>query len=601
MSVSLYRKYRPQTFADVSGQKAAIDVITNSIAKSKVGHAYLFSGSRGCGKTSVARIFAKALNCLDRQQGFEPCGKCSNCTSITAGENLDVIEIDGASNNGVDEVRELKSNVTLAPFTSKYKIYIIDEVHMLSTAAFNALLKTLEEPPEHVIFILATTEPHKVPVTIRSRCQHIPFHSITPEGIFARLNYVCEHENLIAESEALWEISRQADGALRDALSLLEQVTAAGDITLQNVEATFGAGSRPAFERWIKTLREDSGEAYTRLKAMFDSVASGIRVFEEMFSLVRNLWLVSKWQNMADHLGASESEKNFLREEAKNWTPEKLHSLLDAVNRSLVQARMGVRNDILLGMFLLFMEPAPVENISLTSPLQSMQLPKQTPDPPSTDAPQKTEARVEVVEDKIKYDQQLMNEILEAAHTEKSLLYYALYDAKAYKRGNAIVIETGHLYTYITLHTEERLAYIFEFFNDYPEVFIRFNTNEFKCPPKYETFLTKAAAEDIEINQGTKKRTKDSNIFPWYENEDKKDETEASNDESENRAENDSENNQDNDKRSAFDRIRRILSNSGFSHEIVLMKRKDEAAEEDEEEINMRELDLEAEGGNDDE
>ncbi|MBR0094439.1 MAG: DNA polymerase III subunit gamma/tau, partial [Synergistaceae bacterium] len=301
MSISLYRKYRPQNFAGVAGQRAAIEIITNSIARDRVGHAYLFSGSRGCGKTSVARIFAKALNCLDRQ-GFEPCGQCSNCTAITAGESLDVIEIDGASNNGVDSIRELKENVALAPFTSKYKIYIIDEVHMLSQGAFNALLKTLEEPPEHVIFILATTEPQRVPVTIRSRCQHIPFHTISPEDIFKRVEEVCRLEDVKAEPEALWEIARQADGALRDALSLLEQIMASGEITLSNVEASFGAGSRPVFERWIKTLRTDPGEAYTSLKSMFDSGASGVRVFEEMFAIVRDLWLSSKWPKLAGTL-----------------------------------------------------------------------------------------------------------------------------------------------------------------------------------------------------------------------------------------------------------------------------------------------------------
>ena len=301
MSLSLYRKYRPQNFSSVVGQKAAIDVITNALAKNRPGHAYLFSGSRGCGKTSVARIFAKALNCLD-PQGVEPCEKCSNCVAITAGESLDVIEIDGASNNGVEEIRELKSNVTLAPFSSKYKIYIIDEVHMLSQAAFNALLKTLEEPPEHVIFIMATTEPHKVPVTIRSRCQHIPFHSIGAHDIFTRLQEICGLENVQAEDSALWEISRQADGALRDALSLLEQVISSGNVTLSSVELAFGVGSRSSFEKWVISLRENQEEAYIILKKMFDSGASPVRVFEEIFSLVRDLWLVSKWQNIANSL-----------------------------------------------------------------------------------------------------------------------------------------------------------------------------------------------------------------------------------------------------------------------------------------------------------
>ena len=579
MSVSLYRKYRPQTFADVSGQKAAIDVITNSIAKSRVGHAYLFSGSRGCGKTSVARIFAKALNCLDRQQSFEPCGKCSNCTSITAGESLDVIEIDGASNNGVDEVRELKNNVTLAPFTSKYKIYIIDEVHMLSTAAFNALLKTLEEPPEHVIFILATTEPHKVPVTIRSRCQHIPFHSITPNDIFARLNYVCEHENITAEPEALWEISRQADGALRDALSLLEQVNAAGDITLQSVETTFGAGSRPAFERWIKILRSNSGEAYTGLKTMFDNGASGIRVFEEMFSLVRNLWLVSKWQNMADILGASESEKTFLRDEAKNWESEKLHSLLNAVNKALVQARMGVRNDILLGMFLLFIEPAPAESISLTPPTQAMSLPQQISTPPAVTAQTKQEVKVD---EKIEYDQSLKEELMKIAHEKNFLLYCGLFGVNVYKLDKTLFLEADNIYTYEGLKIETTASTIRKVFDDYPEVILKFGSEKFTCPEKKLSDIDKLPQASPTQQSEPREETK------LTEDSDEAKETEET------------DSNTNENKEASFEKIKKWLANNGFGPEIVLIKRKDEDETEEAEEINVMELDLEAEAEGDD-
>lgn len=176
MYISLYRRYRPQSFSDMIGQSAAISVVTRAIQSGAVGHAYLFSGPRGCGKTTVARLFAKAVNCPDRK-GAEPCNECQTCRAIVEGSCLDVVEIDGASNNSVDEIRDLKERVALASFTCPYKIYIIDEVHMLSISAFNALLKTLEEPPERVVFILATTAPYKVPATIRSRCQHIPFHT----------------------------------------------------------------------------------------------------------------------------------------------------------------------------------------------------------------------------------------------------------------------------------------------------------------------------------------------------------------------------------------------------------------------------------------
>ena len=473
MSTSLYRKYRPQDFASVVGQKTAVEVLTKSLEKSRIGHAYLFSGSRGCGKTSIARIFAKALNCLN-PQGSEPCGKCRNCEAITAGESLDVIEIDGASNNGVDNIRGLRENVTLAPFSSRYKVYIIDEVHMLSQGAFNALLKTLEEPPEYVVFILATTEPHKVPVTIRSRCQHIPFHSISPDDIFSRLTYVCTAENLTAEPDALREISRQADGALRDALSVLEQVAASGEITLSNVEAVFGAGSRPALERWLRTLREDMGGAYTSLRGMFDAGASGVRVFEELFSLVRDLWLVSKWPKIADSLTLSESEKDFLREEAKNWTPAESHALLSKILHALTQARLGVRPDILLGMFMFSLEapqPAPAPEVIAPPPV----IPREEPKPQASEPPK---FRPKVTE----YDPSFKDELLEAAREKNFVVYCALFDVRPAVFDGTLVLEAEHRYCYEVLKIDKNAADLSGIFSKYSEVCLRFGSTEYICP-----------------------------------------------------------------------------------------------------------------------
>ena len=196
MYISLYRKYRPQKFSDMVGQSAAISLLQESLKEDKIGHAYLFSGPRGCGKTSAARLIAKSLICKKQSQTYEPCGECDDCISVAMGEHLDVIEIDGASNRGINEIRDLKTHVNLKPLSAGYKIYIIDEVHMLTEPAFNALLKTLEEPPQNVVFLLATTEPHKVPVTIRSRCQQIPFHRISTKDMIERIQYVCDCENI---------------------------------------------------------------------------------------------------------------------------------------------------------------------------------------------------------------------------------------------------------------------------------------------------------------------------------------------------------------------------------------------------------------------
>ena len=484
MSVSLYRKYRPQNFAGVIGQSAAVSVLTNSIAKNRVGHAYLFSGSRGCGKTSAARIFAKALNC-ENPQGFEPCGKCRNCTEITAGDSLDVIEIDGASNNGVDNIRGLKENVTLAPFNSRYKIYIIDEVHMLSQGAFNALLKTLEEPPDHVIFIMATTEPHKVPVTIRSRCQHIPFHSITPDDIFSRLEYVCENEGITAEPEALREISRQADGALRDALSLLEQVSASGDVTLANVESVFGAGSRSSFERFITCLRENPEESYAGLKNIFSAGASSVRVFEELFSLVRDLWLVSKWKNISDSLGLSEPEKKFLADESSKWKSEELHHLLKSILKILTEARMGTRTDILLGMFMLSLERE--ETMPVIKRESAKFIPSAKTESPGFESPAENVTpssftRPENVMPSQPEDPALRARILETVHEKNFTVYCAVIDAKIYARGNDLVLEMNHRYCFETLRIERYAAELAGMFADYENVILRFGLSENVCP-----------------------------------------------------------------------------------------------------------------------
>lgn len=228
MYQALYRKYRPQTFDDVVGQTSIVKVLKNSIEQHKFCHAYMFFGSRGTGKTSLSKIFARAVNCLDPIDG-NPCGKCKNCLAASEKECVDILEIDAASNNGVDEIRELRNKINLVPAELKYKVYIIDEVHMLSIGAFNALLKTLEEPPEHAIFILATTDPQKVPETIISRCQCFSFQRISTDMLIRRLEYVCNCENIKIENDVLKEIALAADGGMRDSLGMLDKLSSYTD------------------------------------------------------------------------------------------------------------------------------------------------------------------------------------------------------------------------------------------------------------------------------------------------------------------------------------------------------------------------------------
>ena len=255
---ALYRKFRPSEFEDVKGQDAIVRTLKNQINADRIGHAYLFCGTRGTGKTTVAKIFAKAVNCEHPVDG-SPCGTCEACRAIAAGNSMNVIEIDAASNNGVENIRQIREEVEYAPTEGKYKVYIIDEVHMLSIGAFNALLKTLEEPPSYVIFILATTEVHKIPITILSRCQRYDFHRISIETISARLTELLEKENVTAEERAVRYIAKAADGSMRDALSLLDQCIAfylGEELTYEHVLEVLGAVDTEVFSSLLKKIKE---------------------------------------------------------------------------------------------------------------------------------------------------------------------------------------------------------------------------------------------------------------------------------------------------------------------------------------------------------
>ena len=254
---TLYRKYRPSDLDDVSGQSSIVKIIKNSLSLNRISHAYLFCGPRGTGKTTMARILAKNINCLDLHDGIA-CGKCKNCISILNGNCPDIIELDAASNNGVDEIREIKNKVSLVPTELKYKVYVIDEVHMLSSGAFNALLKTLEEPPEHVIFILATTDVHKVPVTIISRCQCLDFHRVCEDDIVNRLRYICQSENIKVDDEILKNIANLSDGGFRDAIGMLDKLVSYSDekITLDDFEELNGIVSVKKKKKFLSLVEK---------------------------------------------------------------------------------------------------------------------------------------------------------------------------------------------------------------------------------------------------------------------------------------------------------------------------------------------------------
>lgn len=358
MYVSLYRRYRPQKFSDMVGQSAAVNVLKESLKEGHLGHAYLFSGPRGCGKTSAARLVAKGLNCQNPTAEHEPCGECQSCRATALGEHLDVLEIDGASNRGINEIRDLKSHVNLKPLSAEYKIYIIDEVHMLTEAAFNALLKTLEEPPSNVVFLLATTEPHKVPVTIRSRCQHIPFHRISMADMVKRITYVCECENIEADIEAIWEIARQADGALRDSLSLAEQAVSLGkgSLTLESVKALMGGSNRTELEKWVTNLRMDPRQANTSLQEMLSRGISIERFTESLFAIFRDLWIFSLWgEGGIEALEISGTESMFLQEESGKWSLDQLKAACMLCNRIMPRTRYGMRLEVFSGLIMIEM------------------------------------------------------------------------------------------------------------------------------------------------------------------------------------------------------------------------------------------------------
>ncbi len=316
---ALYRKFRPDSFADVKGQDHIVTTLKNQIAADRIGHAYLFCGTRGTGKTTVAKILAKAVNCEHPIDG-NPCGTCETCQAIAAGTSMNVIEIDAASNNGVDNIREIRDEVAYSPTSGKYKVYIIDEVHMLSIGAFNALLKTLEEPPSYVIFILATTEAHKIPITILSRCQRYDFKRISLDTITDRMRDLMSEEQVEVEEKALRYIAKKADGSMRDALSLLDQCIAfylGQKLTYDHVLEVLGAVDTEEFSRLLREIL--SCDVVRVIAHLEDLIMQGRELGQFVTDFtwyLRNLLLLKSSDDMEDVLDVSTENLQLLKEEA---------------------------------------------------------------------------------------------------------------------------------------------------------------------------------------------------------------------------------------------------------------------------------------------
>ena len=333
MYQALYRKYRPSTFDEVVGQTVIVKTLKNAILHSKLTHAYLFTGPRGTGKTSIAKILAKTINC-ENLNGILPCNKCVSCTQINNKQTTDIIEIDAASNTGVDQIRELKSKINLVPATSKYKVYIIDEVHMLSDSAFNALLKTLEEPPSHVIFVLATTEPHKIPATILSRCQRFDFQKINQQELTNRLKYIAEKEKINISDEALAEVARLADGGMRDAISMLDQLVSYTDdeITVTDVHEINGTIDQAELKNLIKFfITENITEAFKLLDKYDQEGKNFVKLSEEIINYLKNLLFYLK---VPDYFETMKLDKNNYVEVAQNINVNFILNAIDIFNKT---------------------------------------------------------------------------------------------------------------------------------------------------------------------------------------------------------------------------------------------------------------------------
>lgn len=390
MTQALYRKYRPQSWDAVVGQDHVVTTLKNAIAADRVAHAYLFAGSRGTGKTTLARLLAKAVNCTNPDPTKRPCNECENCKAVNENRFLDLIEIDAASNTSVDDIRDLRDKINFTPSQGKYKIYIIDEVHMLSTAAFNALLKTLEEPPPHAIFILATTEIHKIPATVLSRCQRHEFRRVPVDEILANLKKIVKAENIQADDDALIQIARQSAGGMRDAQSLLDQLSSTGDkITLVLAQTVLGTATSQTVLNMIGSIMEhDPAHGLETIHKALDAGADPRSLARQLVEYLRGLMLIQ--MGNTNQVEATADVKKQMQAHARSFTTSDVLRMMKAFNNAATDLRGGWQPSLSLELALAEILDAP--NEAIPAPAAARQTKLQLDSAPRTGSQPKPES-----------------------------------------------------------------------------------------------------------------------------------------------------------------------------------------------------------------
>ena len=470
---ALYRKYRPQTFSDVVGQEHITDTLKNELSSQKISHAYLFTGTRGTGKTTCAKILAKAVNCLSPRDG-EPCGECELCLAAANEELTDIVEIDAASNNGVDNIRELREQVSFSPAAGKFRVYIIDEVHMLSLSAFNALLKTLEEPPAHVIFILATTEVHKLPATILSRCQRFDFRRIDPERISERLETVADTEGFTLSSDAATLIAAAADGGMRDALSILDLCASNSHDIDENVVANVCAMAGGEYLiRLADAIKScDSEAALLLLDELHNSSVDMLRLLNDLTSHFRDLMIAKTVKSGRKPIVCSAARLKMIEEQAQKFELNEILSVLNVLQQTASRMQTGNRRCEMEMTVIRLCDPSVGSDMSslerriaalesgavkISAPIQKAEI-KETaateeaetenfdeeiplPEAPDTAEKPRAKAAAEfTATDATEIEQ--WSEILQILRSTCPLMAGVLNDSKAYVKGNYLLIDS---------------------------------------------------------------------------------------------------------------------------------------------------------------